>query len=169
MFRRRLTAFLAALLFAGGAYAQTPAAPAAPATPAAPAAGGDQLTVGKTTYMMTCIACHQITGAGLFPVFPPLTKSPYINGSAERLIAIILKGNIGPFTVDGKPYNNIMTPQEVLPFMTDDKIAAVATYVRANFGNTSGPITVEQVAAARKKFADRKTSWTQAELDAWKE
>ena len=25
------------------------------------------------------------------------------------------------------------------------------------------------VAATRKKFADRKTSWTQAELDAWKE
>ena len=118
---------------------------------------------------MTCIACHQITGAGLFPVFPPLTKSPYVNGSAERLIAIILKGNIGPFKVDEKPYNNIMPPQEALPFMTDDKIAAVATFVRANFNNTAGAITKEQVAAARAKFADRKTSWTQPELDAWKD
>jgi len=43
------------------------------------------------------------------------------------------------------------------------------TFVRASFGNTSGPVTAEVVAAARKKFIDRKTSWTQPELDAWKE
>ena len=53
--------------------------------------------------------------------------------------------------------------------ITDDKIAAVATYVRANFGNTGGPVAPEIVATARKKYADKKTPWTQAELDAWKE
>lgn len=125
------------------------------------------MTLGKTTYMMTCVACHQPTGAGLPMVFPPLTKSPYVSGSPERLAAIILKGNAGPFTVDGKPYNNIMVPQE--PTLDDTKIAAVMTYVRANFGNTGGPVTAELVAATRKKFLDRKTPWTQAELDAWKD
>jgi hypothetical protein len=43
------------------------------------------------------------------------------------------------------------------------------TFVRSTFGNTSGPVTPDVVAAARKKFADRKTSWTQPELDAWKD
>jgi mono/diheme cytochrome c family protein len=60
-----------------------------------------------------------------------------------------------------------MPGQEAL--LTDEKIAAVATYVRANFGNTSGPVTPATVAEMRKKFADRKTPWMQAELDAWKE
>lgn len=134
---------------------------------AAFAQDADQMTLGKTTYMMTCVACHQPTGAGLPMVFPPLTKSPYVMGSPERLAAIILKGNAGPFIVDGKPYNNIMVPQEVV--LDDKKIAAVMTFVRANFENTAGPVSVEVVAATRKKFLDRKTPWTQAELDAWKD
>jgi mono/diheme cytochrome c family protein len=136
-------------------------------TGAAVAQETDQMTLGKTVYMTTCVACHQPNGAGLPMVFPPITKSQYVMGSAERLAAIILKGNAGPFTVDGKPYNNIMVPQEAL--LDDVKIAAVMTYVRANFGNTAGPVTAELVAATRKKFLDRKTPWTQAELDAWKD
>ncbi|MEP6672613.1 MAG: cytochrome c [Chthoniobacter sp.] len=126
-----------------------------------------QLALGKTTYMTICIACHQPTGMGLPMVFPPLTKSPYANGSPERFAAIILKGNMGAFTVDGKPFNNIMPPQEAM--LTDEKIAAAMTFVRSNFGNTAGPVSPDVVAAARKKFADRKTAWTQPELDAWKE
>jgi mono/diheme cytochrome c family protein len=117
--------------------------------------------------MTVCFACHQPTGMGLPMVFPPLAKSPYVTGSPERLAAIILKGNIGAFTIDGKSYNNVMPPQEAT--LDDKKIADVATYVRNDFGNKASAVTPEMVAAARAKFADRKTSWTQAELDAWKE
>ncbi len=125
------------------------------------------MALGKATYMTTCFACHQPTGLGLPPVFPPITNSPYVQGSPERLAAIILKGNAGAFVVDGKPNNNIMIAQEAL--LTDDKIAAVMTYVRASFGNKAAPVAVDVVTATRKKFIDRKTPWTQAELDAWKD
>lgn len=153
----RPISLLALLLLAAQASAQEPAA----ATP-------EQLALGKATYMGTCMACHQITGAGLFPAFPPLTKSPYVSGSAARLVAMILKGNNPPMTIDGKVYAAVPMPgQEAL--LTDEKIAAVATYVRANFGNTGGPVAPELVAEMRKKFADRKTPWMQAELDAWKD
>ena len=154
---------------AGAAAPAAPgAAPAAAANaPAAPAASGDQMALGKASYMTICIACHQPTGLGLPLVFPPLTKSPYANGSPERFASIILKGNIGPFTVDGKPFNNVMPGQEAL--LDDNKIAAIMTFVRANFENKAPPVAPEVVAAARKKYADRKTPWTQAELDAWKE
>jgi mono/diheme cytochrome c family protein len=154
-----------------------PGAPTAPATVPAPAAapgavpalaGGDQMAQGKSIYMTVCMACHQITGAGLFPTFPPLTQSEYVNGSPERFAAMILKGNIGPFTVQGKQYGLVpMPPQELL--LSDDKVAAVMTYVRANFGNTAPAVKPDVVAAARKKFAERKTSWTEPELKAWKE
>ena len=131
------------------------------------AAADAQMAEGKKNYMMICMACHQPTGAGLPPVFPPITKSPYVSGSAERLASIILKGNAGPFTIEGKPYNNIMPAQELM--MDDAKIASIMTYVRANFGNSAPAVTPEVVAAARKKYADRKTPWTQPELDAWKD
>ena len=133
---------------------------------AAPAASPEVMALGKTTYMTICVACHQPTGAGLPMVFPPLTKSPYVNGNPERFAAIVLKGNMGAFTVDGKPFNNVMPPQEAM--LDDAKIAAVMTFVRANFGNSGAPVAPDVVAAARKKFADRKTSWTQPELDGWK-
>ena len=58
-----------------------------------------------------------------------------------------------------------MTAQEAV--LSDDKIAAVMTYVRSNFGINAPPVSADVVAAARKKFADRKTSWTEAELKAW--
>ena len=152
MIKKSLAPFCAALVLTTFTRAQDAAA--------------DQVAEGKKNYMMICIACHQPTGMGLPAVFPPLTKSPYVNGSPERFAAIILKGNAGPFTVDGKPFNQIMPAQEAA--LTDEKIAAVITFVRANFGNTSGPVTAAVVTEARKKFTDRKTPWTQAELDAWK-
>jgi len=145
-----------------------PPAAAAPAAAAAtPAASPELLAEGKKNYMTICFVCHQPTGLGLPFVFPPLVKSPYVNGSAERFAAIILKGNIGPFKVDEKPFNGAMPAQEAV--MDDAKIASIMTYVRASFGNTSGPVTPEVVAAARMKYVDRKTSWTQPELDAWKD
>lgn len=122
----------------------------------------DQSALGKQVYMTVCVACHQPTGLGLPMVFPPLANSDYVTGSPERLAAMILKGNIGPLTVDGKLYNNMMPGQEAL--LTDEKIAAVMTYVRSSFGNTAPAVAVDLVAETRKKFLDRKAPWTEAEL-----
>ena len=123
------------------------------------------LDAGKAQYMAICVACHQPTGLGLFPVFPPLVNSEYVTGNPERLVAIILSGVMGPITVDGKPYNNMMPPQGAV--LTDTKISQVASYVRSAFGGGASPITPEQVAEARKKHGTRATGWTEAELKAF--
>lgn len=123
------------------------------------------IEAGKAQYMAICVACHQPTGLGLFPVFPPLVNSEYVKGSPERLVAIILNGVMGPITVDGKPYNNMMPAQGAV--LTDAKISQVASYVRSAFGEGASPVTVEQVAEARKKHGARPTGWTEAELKAF--
>ncbi len=146
---------LAAL--SAAASAQAPAAAAAP----------EQLEEGKKVYMTVCVACHQPTGMGLPPVFPPLAKTEYVTGSPERFAAMILKGNAGPMTINGMTYNQIMPGQEAT--LTDEKIAAVMTYVRQSFGNSASAVTTDIVAAARKKFAGRTAPWTEAELKAWKD
>jgi mono/diheme cytochrome c family protein len=147
------------------------AAAAAPAGAATTGAAGlnvpKLMALGKMQYNMICVACHQANGMGLPMVFPPLAKTEYVNGSPERFAAMILKGNVGPITVDGKLFNNVMPPQEAM--LTDEKVAAVMTYVRASFGNNSPPVAPEVVTAARKKFTDRKTMWTEPELKAWKD
>jgi mono/diheme cytochrome c family protein len=131
------------------------------------ASAEDQMEQGKAVYMQLCVACHQPTGAGLPPVFPPLTQTEYVSGSSERFAAMILKGVMGPITVKGMTYNNMMPPQEAL--LTDEKIAAAITYVRGSFGNTYSPVSADVVKSARAKFIDRKTSWTEADLKAWPE
>ncbi len=157
---------------AGAGTASAPATPGGTAPAAATAAaaavapaGGDQMAEGKAGYMLICVACHQPNGAGLPMVFPPLGKTEYVNGDPKRFAAMILKGNIGPMTVDGKLYNNVMPGQEAV--LTDKKIAAIMTYVRASFGNNSPPVDPEVVAATRKEYADRKTPWTEAELKSF--
>jgi len=118
---------------------------------------------GKAIYG-NCQACHQPTGMGIPGQFPPLSKSEYVNGGEKRFIAILLKGLSGPVKVEDGQFNGAMPPWESI--LNDKKIAAVASYVRSSFGNTSPEITPGKVAAARKEFADRKTPWTIEELTA---
>ena len=150
------------------APATTPLAPAAPApsTPApAPVDSGNAVDAGKTGYMMICVACHQPTGMGLPGVFPSLFKSEFVNGSPERLTAMVLKGINPPFKYKDVTYAVPMVPQEAA--LTDDKIASILTFVRSSFENSAPPIRTEFVTGVRKKFLERKTPWTEAELTGW--
>ena len=144
-------------------------AAAAPApAPAAPAAAGafvkasdDQMKRGAAVYARTCIACHQPTGMGLPPVFPPIANAPIVVGNPELPIKFILQGLMGPITVNGTTYNSMMPP---VPGVSDAEIADVLTYVRQSFGNQGNPVTADQVKAVRAATAGRTAPWTTAEL-----
>lgn len=100
---------------------------------------------GKALYA-TCMACHQANGQGIPGAFPPLAESEWVNGPVENLIRIQLRGLMGPITVKGVEYNSMMPANAT---MSDEEVAAVLTYIRSNFGNTSGPVTPDQVKALR--------------------
>jgi len=129
----------------------------------------DPMVTGKKNYDLVCATCHQANGLGVAGVYPPLAGSEWVTGSEERVIRIVLHGMKGPVTVKGTTYNAAAMP--VFGKVTgsgynwsDDKIAAVLTYVRASFGNTASAITAEQVAAIHAKEGDRK-EWTAEELE----
>lgn len=157
------------------AAAPAPAAPAAatasaPApAPAAPAAGGDSSASkerGKTVYMQVCFACHQPTGMGLPNMFPPLAGSNWVKAKkADRMIRIVLHGLNGPVQVNGVPFT---TPAPLMPpqgaALSDQQIADVLTYVRAEFGGGASEVTVDQVKAIRDAEKARAAMWTEAEL-----
>ena len=116
---------------------------------------------GAAVYARTCIACHQPTGMGLPPVFPPIAKAPIAVGNPELPIKFILQGLMGPITVGGTTYNSMMPP---VAGVSDGDIADVLTYVRQSFGNQGNPVSADQVKAVRAATAGRTAPWTTAEL-----
>ncbi|MFT4045554.1 MAG: cytochrome c oxidase subunit II [Solimonas sp.] len=116
------------------------AAAAAQPVAAKPAAGKewskDELVKkGQAVYTANCAACHQASGAGLPPNFPSLQGDKVTNGPADAHITQILKGK------------NLMPP---FPQLSDEEIAAVATFERTSWGNKGSVIQPSQVAALRK-------------------
>ena len=130
---------------------------AAVTTAAANAASGtltlqDQIGAGKALFNGTCSVCHQLTGAGLPGVFPPLAKSDYLNADAKRAVGIVVRGLNGKVTVNGKEYDSVMPPMNQL---NDDEVANILTYVLNAFDNMGGQVKTSDVKAERAKAAPK--------------
>jgi nitrite reductase (NO-forming) len=132
------------------------------AAAAAAAPDAASLERGKAVYARTCIACHQPTGLGLPPVFPPLAGSEWVSKDASIAVRNIVNGMQGPVTVKGVTYNSMMPP---VAGLSDKDIADVVNYVNNTWGNKGPTVTEEEVKAIKKKYADRKTPWTAAEYE----
>ncbi len=113
------------------------AAPAAAAADAGKAMGKDELVAaGQKVYSTNCVACHQAGGGGLPPNFPSLIGSKVANGPAAAHITQVLKGK------------GLMAPFAQL---SDQDIAAVATFERTSWGNKGSVVQPADVAALRGK------------------
>ena len=128
--------------------AQPVAAAAAPATGAAPAAAAEDLNkkwaldeskaLGEKVYAANCAACHQPTGKGMPPAFPPLDGSKMVTGPKAAQIQIELKGKPG-------------TAMASFAHLSNTDLAAVITHTRNAWGNKTGEvIQPAEIAAARK-------------------
>ena len=116
---------------------------------------------GAQIFATTCVACHQAQGEGT-NTYPPLAGSEWVNGPESRVVRIILHGLVGDVEVQGNVYNGAMPAWG--PTLSDEEIAAVATYIRSSFGNQALPITAATVAQARAAYPGRTTPWTMPEL-----
>jgi len=102
---------------------------------------------GKIVYTNTCLPCHMADGGGVPNMNPPLIKTKYVLGDKTKLINIVLNGFDEEIEIDGQHYTNTMPPQVQL---SDQQIADVLTYVRSNFGNKAGAVTLADVKKVRK-------------------
>ena len=80
---------------------------------------------GEKVYAATCVACHQASGKGLPPAFPPLDGSKVVQGAKDNQIAILLNGRQG-------------TAMASFKALTDVELAAVISYTRNSWGNKTG-------------------------------
>lgn len=143
---------------AAAPVAKTPAPAAGKKAPAAaaPADAGNkidpaQMKMGKTAYAM-CAACHGVDGKGLQAgpalMAPSFIGSKVLLGDPDRPLLVALKG----IAKEDMKFMGVMAPLGAA--LDDEKLAAVLTYLRNEWGNSAPAVTVEQAKAARAKFAD---------------
>ena len=117
---------------------------------------------GKQIYQTRCLSCHQMNGRGVPGTFPPLGGTEWVNGDKGRLIRLLLNGLSGSIEVKGTTYTGVMPPWGGA--LNNAEVAAIATYIRTNFGNDASPVTTKEAAAVRAATKSRKEPWTAKEL-----
>ncbi|KTD72316.1 cytochrome c oxidase subunit II [Legionella tucsonensis] len=105
------------------------------------------LAFGKQKYEQFCSPCHQPDGRGIPPMYPALRASSVANGHPiSRHIDIILNGIAGSAM---QPYKDQLT---------DEEIAAIATYERNAWeNNTNDVVQAAEVATQRQKANQQPT------------
>ena len=115
--------------------------------PAVVAAGAAAKADGKQIFAAKCAACHQATGLGVAGVFPPVAGSEWVLGDEKQLINILLHGVEGEMQVKGAVYKGAMPAWKTL---SNDELAAVISYIRADWGNQAPAVQAEAVQAQRE-------------------
>lgn len=118
----------------------------------------EQAQRGRAVYLQACATCHQVDGNGLSGAFPPLAGSEWLEDDDTISIRIVLNGLKGPIKVAGKSYNGLMLAHR--DRLSDQQIADVLTYVRADWGNEAPPVAAETVTRIRAETASKDDPWT---------
>lgn len=111
----------------------------------------EKLGRGQTLYNIHCGTCHQPTGLGAPETGARLAGSPVVQAEdPASLLNVII---YGPELPD--PWPPIGDWKQMPSFndkLKDEEIAALASYVRQEWGHRASEVTVEDVAAQRPPF-----------------
>lgn len=128
-----------------------------------PASAADEATApaanimnaGKNIYADQCSACHQLGGDGVKNIFPSLKGSAAVQSRQPlSVVRLILNGG-HPASGPGIP--NALSMPSFGWKLSDDQVAAVATFVRNAWGNKADPVSASDVKALRDSV-EAKTS-----------
>lgn len=90
---------------------------------------------------------------------PSLSASPFVNGDPAVFALVVLKG----IAKENQDFLGMMAPMEGgVP--TDDKLAALLTYVRNSFDNKADVVTPEDAKEFREQWKDIRAPVNRAKL-----
>ncbi|WP_201245761.1 cytochrome c [Halochromatium salexigens] len=107
----------------------------------------EQYKKGRALYVKNCSACHQDHGQGLKPYFPALRGNPVVDQKQPNdvLKTLLLGAPADP--------SEAFSAHVVMPsfgsVLSDQQLATVASYIRANWGNDAPPVSAKEVKALR--------------------
>ena len=106
---------------------------------------------GKKLYAANCQVCHQPGGTGVANAFPPLKGSGIVNNpDPTQIISIVLFG----FDRD----NAYGAMQPFGEKLSDEEIAAIISFERAQWQNSAGEVSPQQVKEIRQRGMPK--NWT---------
>jgi mono/diheme cytochrome c family protein len=121
--------------------------PAGAAEPAVAAPPPSQMTEGAMIYKSACIACHEADGSGALRVYPPLPGNANLQSAdPSSTLKVILDGAKTVTTARAPNAGSMPAYRDKL---TDQAIAAVASYIRNSWGNAAPAVETAQVAKLR--------------------
>lgn len=102
---------------------------------------------GAKVYEQHCASCHGDEGQGVPSIYPALAGNRAVTlASSNNLVQLIRKGGFPPST-SGNPRPFGMPPFGQI--LSNDDIAAVATFLRQSWGNMAAPVSTRDVASVR--------------------
>lgn len=119
---------------------------------ATPLSASDPMMVaGAAIYSDLCSACHKPDGSGIPYLIPNLAGSASVaSREPTTLLRVVLQG------ADSVATNDEPTAPAMPAFgwqLTDTQVAAVATYIRNNWGHAAAAVTDGDVRSARTSLA----------------
>jgi mono/diheme cytochrome c family protein len=93
---------------------------------------------GRQIFHNVCLPCHGREGGGVLYQETALNGSAFVTGNPDQVIATILFGKEGEGSMPGWDRN-----------LTDQEVAAVASYIRQAWSNQAEPVTPGMVAKVR--------------------
>lgn len=107
-----------------------------------------QMRMGENVYSANCTACHNSDGEGIPNLAASLAGNPGLMAvDSSTIITTILQGGRGAVT-QGNPTSGAM-PAFAWK-LSDEQVAAAATYLRNSWGNAAPPVKPEEVEKARE-------------------
>ncbi len=107
---------------------------------------GALMQSGRQVYQDKCAKCHGLQGLGIPGIYYAMAGDPVVTqADAGEVIEIIVYGTTKPASYFSS--RNQMAP---FGFLTDQEVAAAATYIRNSWGNQASAVAPAQVAKVRK-------------------
>ncbi len=135
-------------------YVRAPAPGAAASGPQSKEALAAYMAKGSKIYSAVCNGCHGSEAKGDGANYPALAGSKWVTGETERFAMIILNGLHGPTSI-GKSFGAGM-PSQAGSVASPEDLAGVMTYVRNNFGNSTGDVVTVEMAKAAKEISAKR-------------
>ena len=102
---------------------------------------------GQAIYIDNCSACHKSNGEGVPGTFPPLKGDAAAQGGDPTTVIRVILDGAHAVATDARP-----TPVSMPTFrwkLSDQEIAAVASYVRSAWGNAAAAVSAADVQSMR--------------------
>ena len=120
-------------------------------TPTAASTG--VMKMGVAIYTDECSACHMPKGTGMPEMFPSLAGTPSVQqADPTSILRVILRGTRSVATGEAPTGPGMPSFGWLL---TDEQVAAVATFIRQSWGNSAPPVSASDVASARQSLVER--------------